>query len=591
MTEPSAAQAMSPVGRVAEAYRRLAAGQEAAWVSVVPEDEALAVARRLEEEGPAGRPLWGLPFGVKDNIDVAGMVTTVACPAYAYTAERTAPAAQAALDAGAVLVGKHNLDQFATGLVGTRSPYGTPHSVLDPALISGGSSSGSAVAVAEGTVAFSLGTDTAGSGRVPAAANGIVGLKPTVGLVSTDGVVPACRSIDCVSIFARTVGLAAEVLDVLAVPGARPPADGGARWRVGVPPAGTWGLADGQATAYRQAIDELAGWTDVVEVDLAPLLAAGELLYGPALVAERLTTIGPLLASDPDAVHPVVRQVVCRGLEAGAVDVFAAHHRLADLRTAFAPVWDRLDVLACPTVPDIPTIAAVLADPVAANAALGRWTNGVNLLDLCALSVPAGTRPDGLPGSITFLGPAHSDHRLAAIARRRPPLQPLRPARSAQPARAGQPAQPPVSTPVSTQDDAPVSGRIELAVVGAHLRGLPLHHELADRGALFVRACRTAALYRLYALPTAPPKPGMVRVIPGQEHTANTVEAEVWSLDPAAFGDFVARIPAPLGIGTVELDDGSSVKGFLCEPAALEGATDITATGSWRTWVGTGTAG
>jgi allophanate hydrolase len=554
-----------PVERVAEAYRRLAVGQEAAWISVVPEDEAMAVARRLAEEGPAGRPLRGLPFAVKDNIDVAGVVTTVACPAYAYTAERTAAAVQAVLDAGAVLIGKNNLDQFATGLVGTRSPYGTPHSVLDPALISGGSSSGSAVAVAEGTVAFSLGTDTAGSGRVPAAANGIVGLKPTVGLVSTEGVVPACRSIDCVSVFATTVDLAARVLAVLAPDLDPASSHGGAaeRWRVGVPTADSWGLADGQARAFRQAVADLATWADVVEVDLTPLLAAGELLYGPALVAERLTTVGPLLASDPDAVHPVVRQVVSAGLEATAADVFAAQHRVADLQAELDPLWDQVDVLACPTVPDLPTIEAVLADPVAANAALGRWTTGVNLLDLCGLTVPAGTRPDGLPGSVTFVGPAGTDLRLAAIARRQDPAPP--------------------STAATT-----TAARIELAVVGAHLRGLPLHHQLTDRGARFVRACRTAGVYRLYALPTDPPKPGMVRVSPGQEHTANAIEAEVWSLDPAAFGDFVAAVPAPLTIGTVELEDGTTVKGFLSEPAALEGGTDITATGSWRTWVGTG---
>jgi allophanate hydrolase len=315
-----------------------------------------------------------------------------------------------------------------------------------------------------------------------------------------------------------------------------------------------WGLADGQAQAFQRAIDELAEWTDVVEVDLAPLLSAGELLYSPALVAERLGTVGPLLARDPDAVHPVVRQIISRGLDATAAEVFAAHDQLADLRAALQPVWDRVDALACPTVPDIPTIEAVLADPLGANTALGRWTNGVNLLGLCALTVPAGTRTDGLPGSLTFLGRAHTDTTLSAIARHQAP---------------------------ATQE------RIELAVVGAHLRGLPLHHQLTDRDARFVRACRTAHAYRLYALPTDPPKPGMVRVAPGpEEATANAIEAEVWSLDAAAFGDFVAAVPPPLTIGTIELEDGSTVKGFLSEPAALGSATDITSTGSWRAWIG-----
>ena len=538
-----------PVGAVEGAYRRLAGGQEAAWISVVPEGEALARARDLADEGRRGRPLWGVPFAVKDNLDVAGMVTTVACAAYAYTAERTAPVVQRLLDAGAVLVGKTNLDQFATGLVGTRSPYGTCHSVLDPALISGGSSSGSAVAVAEGVVPFSLGTDTAGSGRVPAAANGIVGLKPTRGLVSTDGVVPACRSIDCVSIFATTVELATTVLDVVAdrATTAAPPAG---RWRVGVPAREVWGLAEGQAAAYADAIADLAGWTDVVEVDLTPLLAAGDLLYEGAFVAERLLTVGPLLASNPEALHPVVRQVVERGLERTAAELFADQHRLAELAAQLAPLWDTVDVLACPTVPDLPTIAAVLDDPLGANAALGRWTHGVNLLDLCALTIPAGTRPDELPGSLSFLGPAGTDRRLAAVAQRTGP-----------------------------EADRP-EREVQLAVVGAHLRGLPLHHQLADRGARFVRACRTAPVYRLHALATEPPKPGMVRVA----EAGGAIEAEVWALDVAAFGDFVAEVPPPLSIGTVELEDGTQVKGFLCEPAALDGTRDITAAGSWRVW-------
>jgi allophanate hydrolase len=545
-----------PVAAVATAYARMAAGQPAAWIAVVPEGEARARAEELQAEGPRGRALWGVPFAVKDNIDVAGMVTTAGCPAFAYPATTTAPAVQRLLDAGAILVGKTNLDQFATGLVGTRSPYGTCHSVLDPALISGGSSSGSAVVVAEGIVPFALGTDTAGSGRVPAAANGIVGLKPSLGLVSTRGVVPACRSIDCVSVFASTVDLAHRVLDVLAAQPASAAAAlavavaGGARWRVGVPAREAWGLAEGQAAAYAAALAALAEWTDVVEVDLAPLLAAGELLYEGAFVAERLTTVGPLLATRPEVLHPVVRHVVSRGLDRTAVELFADQHRLADLAEQLAPLWDAVDVLACPTVPDLPTIEAVLDDPVGANTALGRWTHGVNLLDLCALTVPAGVRPDGLPGSLSLIGPAGTDRRLAAVAQ--------------------------------GVDPGEHGTEVELAVVGAHLRGLPLHHQLSDRGARFVRSGRTAPVYRLHVLDTEPPKPGMVRVGPGQG--GGPVEAEVWALDVAAFGSFVAEVPPPLTIGTVELEDGTRVKGFLCEPAALDGTEDITATGSWRIW-------
>ena len=533
---------MSPTDAVAAAYERLAAGQEAAWISIVPQDEAMARARQLEAEGPGDRPLWGLPFAVKDNIDVAGMTTTAACPAFAYVASETAPAVQRLLAAGAVLVGKTNLDQFATGLVGTRSPYGTCHSVLDPALISGGSSSGSAVAVAEGVVAFALGTDTAGSGRVPAAANAIVGLKPTRDLVSTTGVVPACRSLDCVSIFARSVDEAAAVLAVLA-PG--PDGTAPARPRLGVPPESSWGLATLQAEAFRQAIASLRSWADVVEVDLTPLLAAGELLYGGAFVAERLTTVGPLLDRDPEAVHPVVRAVVEQGRRHSAADLFRDQHRLADLAVEMATTWTDVDAIVCPTVPDIPTIAQVEADPIGANAALGRWTNGVNLLDLCGVTVPFG-RP---PGSVTVLGPAGTDAVVAAIARR-------------------------VAAP-----------RVSLAVVGAHLAGLPLNHQLTDRGAYLERSTSTAPVYRLYALGTVPPKPGMIRDTDG---AGAAIEAEVWSLDLESFGSFVAEVPPPLAIGTVELADGTQVNGFVCEPAAIADARDITAVGSWRAWLARG---
>ena len=532
---------MTPVEAVEAAYERLGSGQAAAWITVVPVATSRARARELEDRGPEGLPLWGRTFAVKDNIDVAGLPTTAACPAFAYEAAATAPVVQALLDAGAVLVGKTNLDQFATGLVGTRSPYGVPHSVLDATRISRGSSSGSAVAVAEGVVDLALGTDTAGSGRVPAAMNGIVGLKPTRGLVSTDGVVPACRTYDCVSLFARLPEAALET-----GAGFAPVSGAGSSFiRLGVPAQEQWGLADAQAVAYTQALTALGpGGT---EVDLTAFLDAGALLYGPALVAERLATIGPLLASDPDAVHPVVRQVVEPGLSATAADVHAVLHHLANLRRRFDRVWDEVDALVCPTVPDVPTLAAVEADPVGVNAALGRWTNGVNLLDLCAVTVPAGVRPDGLPGSVTVIGPAGADALVAGVA-------------------AG------IARP-----------RVSLAVVGAHLSGLPLHHQLADRSAYLEATTHTAPVYRLHALETAPPKPGMVRVGPGERGAA--VEAEVWSLDVEAFGSFVAAVPPPLSIGTVELADGRLVKGFLCEPSALVDAEDITSHGGWRAWL------
>jgi allophanate hydrolase len=558
---------VSPTAAVAAAYERLAAGQPEAWIAVVPEGEARARAARLEAEGPQGRPLWGVPFAVKDNIDVAGMPTTAACPAFAYEAGVTAPAVQRLLDAGAVLVGKTNLDQFATGLVGTRSPYGTCRSVLDPERVSGGSSSGSAVAVAEGVVAFALGTDTAGSGRVPAAANGIVGLKPTRGLVSIRGVVPACRSIDCLSVFARSVAGAVAVRDVLAAPDDGDPfsrtlpapgldaGPGAGRWQVGVPLRASWGLAPPEEAAFARTVSDLAVWADVVEIDPEPFLAAGALLYGGALVAERLTTAGDLLAADPEAVHPVVREVLRTGLRHTAADLFTDLHRLAAAGAEARRRLAGLDALVFPTVADIPTVAAVAADPVGENVALGRWTTFVNLLDLCAVTVPTVARPDGMVASATVIGPAFADDRVAAVAS--------------------------LVTGEARADAAPpAADGIHLAVVGAHLRGMPLHHQLTERAARFVSATRTAPTYRLHALATDPPKPGMVR-----DRQGGPIEVEVYTLGPAGFGTFVAAVPPPLTIGSVELEDGSWVKGFLCEPDALSGAPDITASGSWRAWL------
>lgn len=565
---------VSPTAAVGAAYERLAAGQPEAWIAVVPEDEARTRAARLEAEGPQGRPLWGVPFAVKDNIDVAGMPTTAACPAFAYEADATAPAVQRLLDAGAVLVGKTNLDQFATGLVGTRSPYGTCHSVLDPERVSGGSSSGSAVAVAEGVVAFALGTDTAGSGRVPAAANGIVGLKPTRGLVSIRGVVPACRSIDCLSVFARSVPGAVAVRDVLAgpddgdpfsrTPPLPPPTagPGAGRWRVGVPMRTSWGLAPPEETAFARTMSDLAAGAEVVEIDPEPFLAAGALLYGGALVAERLTTAGHLLAVDPEALHPVVREVLRTGLRHTATDLFADLHRLAAAGAEARRRMAGLDALVFPTVADVPTVAAVAADPVGENLALGRWTTFVNLLDLCAITVPTASRPDGLMASATVIGPAFADDRVAALA-------------SLVSGATGE---------TGGEVASPAPSGIHLAVVGAHLRGMPLHHQLTERNARFVAVTRTAPAYRLHALPTDPPKPGMVR-----DRQGGPIEVEVYALDAAGFGTFVAAVPPPLTIGSVELEDGTWVKGFLCEPEALTGSPDITTSGSWRAWLAAST--
>ncbi|MDQ1507901.1 MAG: allophanate hydrolase [Actinomycetota bacterium] len=594
-----------PVARIDEVYDRIEAdGRPGVWISLVPRREARRRAEELAREGPAGRPLYGVAFAVKDNIDVAGMATTAACPARTEPAAAHAPVVARLLDAGAVLIGKTNLDQFATGLTGTRSPYGIPDSVVAPGFIAGGSSSGSAVAVAAGYAAFALGTDTAGSGRVPAACNGIVGLKPTRGIVSTRGVLPACRSFDSVSIFAPDVAGAVAVLDVIAAfdpadpysrrwdraaapavtgddgPGAAtapPGRDGrspagdlatGGR-RVGVPRRGRWEFFGdvGFEKAYQDGLTRLEGLgAELVEIDLDPFVEAGRLLYGTGLVAERLTAIGPWLASHPDAVHPVVAEIL-RGAErfTGA-DVHAARHRLAELRRDCAPAWVDVDVLALPTTGTTFTIEEALADPIGSSMNLGHYTNFVNLLDLCAVAFPAGARSDGVPFGLTLVAPAHHDLEAAALA-----------ARFTGEAVAG----------ARSGNGAAGAHREEvlLVVVGAHLRGQPLEHQLLDLGGRFLTATRTAPCYRLFALRSEPPKPGLVRV----EDGGASIEAEVWALPVAGFGAFVAAVPSPLAIGTVHLADGWSAPGFLCESVAAYTAPDITETGGWRAYLGVAT--
>ncbi len=515
---------------IEEAYRQIAEHRDnPVFIHVVPEAQAAAQARAAQG------PLAGVPFAVKDNIDVAGLPTTAGCKEFSYSAKQTAPCVQKLLDAGAVLVGKTNLDQFATGLVGTRSPYGACRNAFDPAYISGGSSSGSAVAVALGMARFALGTDTAGSGRIPAAFNNIVGLKPTRGLVPTAGVVPACRSLDCVSIFAKTCRDALSILEII----------GERRDSVPLPPVPRFAVPRqlefhgdrAYADLFAQA---LSRFENVIEVDFAPFLEVQKLLYGP-WVAERLADLERWL---PDML-PVTRQVIEAGRRYTAAELFKAMHDLEALKVKCRGDWD---VLIVPAAPTIYRIAEVEADPIELNARLGRYTNFVNLLDFAAISVPAGFRPDGLPFGITLIGPAHSDAALAALAAK-----------------------------FNDEPDIEIPSSIRLAVVGAHLSGLPLNHQLTERGARLVRKARTAPTYRLYALEG---KPGLVRAEAG-----GSIELEVWELGPREFGSFVAQIPPPLGIGTVELEDGAQVKGFLCEPHAVRGRPDITAFGGWRAYV------
>jgi len=563
-------------------------GDDKVWIHLLPRAELDARAAELERRGPAGQPLYGIPFAIKDNIDAAGHPTTAACREFAYVPRETAPVVAALMDAGAILVGKTNLDQFATGLVGVRSPYGIPANTFDPAYVPGGSSSGSAVAVAAGLVSFALGTDTAGSGRVPAAFNNIVGHKPTRGLLSTRGVVPACRSLDCVSIFALTAADAAAVLhnaakfDAVdpfsrrAPPGrARAPA-GFAGLRCGVPRRDQlefFGNQDAAALfdAAVTRIEALGG--ACVEIDFAPFLAAARLLYEGPWVAERYVAIRDFIEQRADALHPTTRAIISGAVKFSAIDAFDAYYRLKALRRETAPVWDTVDLLVTPTAGTIYRIDEIEADPIRLNSNLGYYTNFLNLLDLCAIAVPAGFQRDGLPFGITLVAPPFRDADLCVLgdAAHRAAVSTMGATRRELPA----------PRPVDAVAPNDAARAIRVAVCGAHMSGLPLNHQLTERGARLVRVCRTAPHYRLYAFTEfAPPRPGMVRAEQGA-----AIAVEVWEMPAERFGDFVDGIPAPLGIGTVVLEDEREVRGFLCETYALRGARDITELGGWRAFV------
>jgi allophanate hydrolase len=525
-------------------------------------------------------PLWGVPFVIKDNIDIAGAPTTAACPAWRHLAEHHATVVQRLLAAGAVWLAKSNLDQFATGLVGTRSPYGAPSSAWSADHVSGGSSSGSAVAVAVGDVPFALGTDTAGSGRIPAGFNHIVGLKPTPGRGPTTGVLPACRTLDVVSIFALTVDDAASVLAVIegadpadAYSGTPPgPAHWQPRLRIGVPAALPAGVDADMAACFQAAQATLReqGHT-LLPFDFDPLTEVAALLYQGPWVAERHLVVQGLLARDPDALDPAVRQVIQAAERFSADDAFAGQYRLRALAQQAATLWQDVDVLLLPTAPHHPTHAELAADPLGANSALGVFTNFVNLLGWCALAVPAAVAPSGLPLGLTFVAPSGHDAALAHFGRRWQAL-------AAQPM--GATGRPYVETPALLQPAAQPT--LPIAAVGAHLSGLPLNWQLTELGATLREATHSAPHYRLYALPgTTPPKPGLQRV----RRDGTAIALEVWDVPLHQVGRFLAGIPAPLGLGQIELADGQTVHGFLCEAHALEGALDISHHGGWRAYL------
>ncbi|MFF4043089.1 allophanate hydrolase [Streptomyces sp. NPDC001816] len=546
---------ITAVERVRAAYARIArVNRPEVWIGLRPQAETEADAAAVDARTAAGErlPLAGTVVAVKGNIDVAGLPTTAGCPAYAYEPDADAPAVARLKAAGAVVLGTTNLDQFATGLVGTRSPYGAVRGAVDPERVSGGSSAGSAVAVALGIADIALGTDTAGSGRVPAAFNGIVGLKPTIGLVPTEGVVPACASLDCVTVFTRTLPEAELALSLMTAPPGRAPSAPAPRrpgpWRIAVPEPGQLGRMDsGWTEAFGTAARRLAdAGAEILPVDLAPFTEAAVMLYEGAFVAERYTAVGAFIDAhegSPD-VDPTVAGIISRARDIPAHQLYADQRKLADLRArALASLGDA-DALLLPTAPCHPTLTEVEADPLGVNARLGRFTNSTNLFDLAAVAVPAGN-VNGLPFGVMLIGPAFTDERLARIA--------------------GLLTSPP----------------LRLAVIGAHLSGQPLNGQLLAAGGRLVRTTTTAPAYRLYALDTLPPKPGLVRVGDG----GNTIEAEVWQLPAEGLGTLLAALPRPMALGSVELADGSFVTGFLCEPQAVESARDITPYGSWRAYV------
>lgn len=562
-----------------------------AWIRPLTRDEMIRYADALAGRDIDTLPLFGVPFAIKDNIDLAGVPTTAGCPDYAYTPSRSAPVVERLIAAGAIPIGKTNLDQFATGLSGQRSPYGACRNAYEPRYASGGSSSGSAVAVALGVAAFSLGTDTAGSGRVPAAFHGLVGMKPTKGILSTLGVVPACRSLDCVSIFAHSPADAKSVFD--AARGVTPDDPYAREWQPlltggtnvgGMPLATLDGVRFGTPRAdqleffgdesYRAAYEaaltrlRVAGAL-VVEIDFSAYLATAKLLYEGPWVAERLAALRGFFDEKPDAVHPTVREIVGGGARFSAADAFAALDRLAALRVEAERAWGHVDAIVTPTSATTATVDELDADPIGVNARFGYYTNFVNLLDLSAIAVPAGSctsgRHAGLPFGITFICRAHDDAKLLGLAH----------------AWTGEER---AAAADEVQSLAARSGVVRVAVVGAHLSGEPLNWQLTQRGARLVAATTTAPAYRLYALDPATTggveKPGLVRV----REQGEAIAVEVWEVPVGAYGSFVAGIDAPLGIGTVSLADGTRVQGFLCESAGLDGARDITRFCGWRAY-------
>ena len=560
---------------------------KAIWITLLPKKNIITAAEKLSDKDPKLLPLYGLPFAIKDNIDFAGFPTTAACPEYEYLPVLSAPVVDILIAAGAILIGKTNMDQFATGLVGTRSPYGSCSNAFDPKYISGGSSAGSAVAVSAGLVSFSLGTDTAGSGRVPASFNNIVGLKASRGLISTRGVVPACRTLDCVSIFALNVADAYEVLDVVSVFDkedafsrkgnfkSKVSSDISDGLKIGVPAKDDlkfFGNHDYERL-FAEALNNCAELgAEIKEVDFTPFYEVARLLYEGPWVAERYQAIRKFFDQKPESLHPVIHEIIGGGIKITAAEAFAADYRLRELRRIIEPVWSNIDMMLMPTAGTIYTKDEVEKNPVELNSYLGTYTNFMNLLDLCGVSIPAGFQKNNLPFGITIAAPAFYDYKIqyfADLLHRR--------------ANTGMGAKKWPLPDLKVRRKIDGMDTLTLAVCGAHMSGLPLNTELIERGATLIRTCKSAKKYRFYALEDfMPPRPGMVR---SSATVGFAIDLELWSVPISRFGEFIAGIPSPLGIGSIELDDGSIVKGFICESYAVQGARDISKLGSWRKYI------
>jgi allophanate hydrolase len=549
------------------------------WITRLSLDQVMAYVAKLDAYTLDELPLYGVPFVIKDNIDLADVPTTAGCPDYAYTPRRSATVVQKLIDAGAIPLGKTNLDQFATGLVGARSPYGACRNSFNEDYISGGSSSGSAVAVAAGLASFSLGTDTAGSGRVPAAFNNIVGLKPSNGRLSTRGVVPACRSLDCISIFALTADDAAAVLDIAAGFDAADPYSRTLGFRAlrglrcGVPRRDQlqfFGDADYERL-FALAVEHfktLGGST--TEIDFSPFLEAARLLYDGPWIAERYAAVGSFIDAHPASVYPLTQKIIEAGKRPSAAAAFQGEYQLKELKRRSESVWSDVDMILTPTAGTIYSLRELDADPLRLNANLGFYTNFMNLFDLCGVAVPAGFRADGLPFGVTLVGPCAAERALLDVAGR------FHGGAAATLGALDATVPTPIRKP-SLRD-----GYVSMAVCGAHMDGLPLNHQLRDRGGYLIGEARTAARYRLFALPGGPPqRPGLIRV----NEDGQAIDLEIWALPTDQIGSFIAGIPAPLGVGKIELDSGALVGGFVCEGYAAEGAADISSYGGWRPYM------